>query len=119
MSTTAYTVALIAAAAASSLATVVAARRGVRTLVLVAVLASVCLLTLGWYDWRAQASIETDIKTYVIIGTLPIAVTAVAIATLRHRQARTMAQWAIGVVAFCASSVVGLFLSLLFNWITI
>ncbi len=119
VSTTAYVIALLATAAACSLATVLAARRGGRTLFLVAALASACLLALGWYDWRAQPSVETDIKAYVLLGTLPIAVTAFAIAIVTRREARALTQWAIGAVAFCASSFFVLFLSLLFNWITI
>ena len=119
VSTTTYAVALLAAAAICSLATVLAARRGSRSLAFVAVLASACLLALGWYDWRAQPSIETDIKTYVLIGTCPVAVTAFAIAIFRRREARTIIQWAVGAGAFCASTVAVLFLGLLFNWITI
>ena len=119
MSTSASVVGLLAAAAASSLAAVLAAGRGGRRLALVAVLLSACLLALGWYDWQAQPSIETDIKVYVLIGTLPIAFMTFAIGILRRREARTLTQWAIGAVAFCASSVAVLFVSLFFNWITI
>ena len=86
---------------------------------LVAVLASACLLAFGYFDWRAQPSIETDIKAYVLMGTLPIAVTAFAIAIFRRRETRTITQWAIGAGAFCASTVAVLVLSLLLNWITI
>ena len=82
MITAAYVVALLAAAATCSLGAVLAVRRGSRSLALVAVLASACLLALGYFDWRAQPSIETDIKAYVLMGTLPIAVTAFAISIL-------------------------------------
>jgi len=117
--TAAYVVALLAAAATCSLGAVLAARRGSRSLALVAVLASACLLALGYFDWRAQPSIETDIKAYVLMGTLPIAVTAFAISIFRRREARTITQGAIGAGAFCASTVAVLVLSLLLNWITI
>src|SRR5213593_1651590 len=119
MATTGGVVALLAVAATCSLASVIAARRGERSLALMAVLVSTCLLALGWYDWQAQTSIGTDIKAYILIGTLPIAVTAFAISILRRRDVRTMAQWAIGAVAFCASSVAVLFLSFVLNWVTI
>ena len=119
MSAAAIVLTLLAASATSSLVTVLAAGRSDRSLTLVTVLVSACLLALGWYDWQAQPSIETDIKAYVLVATLPIAITAFTVAVSRRRKARTLTQWAIGTLAFSASSVAVLSLSLLFNWITI